>query len=135
MSSPRHYQLQAEQKSSSRSSSSSSSSSSQRLHRPQPHTTTGYSDRSSTSSESSSASSSYYSDPYARASLDSRQSAPRVETLRCSRCAKCVETVVSPTHGGELRRVNSEDAVASGMVRFGHNLYYCERCARMVGYA
>lgn len=28
----------------------------------------------------------------------------------------------------------NDDASASGMVRFGHNLYYCDRCARMVGY-
>jgi hypothetical protein len=132
--SSRHYQLQAEHSSSSRSSSSSS----RRSHRPQPQTTPGYSQRSSTSSDSSassSASSSYYNEPYARSSMDSRQSAPRVETLRCSRCAKCVETVVSSTSDGQFRRVNSEDASASGMVRFGHNLYYCERCARMVGYA
>jgi hypothetical protein len=129
-------QFTAEPSSSSRPISSKSSSS--RLHRPQPQTTTNYSQRSSTSSDSSassSASSSYYNESYGRGSLDSRHAAPRVETLRCSRCAKCVETVVSPASDGELRRVNSDDAYASGMVRFGHNLYYCERCARMVGYA
>ncbi|TVY81668.1 hypothetical protein LSUE1_G005934 [Lachnellula suecica] len=121
---------------------SQSSHSSSRAHRPQPQTTSNYS-RSSTSSDSSSdsfssASSSYYNDSYAqRYSMDSSsQAQPRVETLRCSRCTKCVETIVATARGGngELRRVSSDDASASGMVRFGHNLYYCERCAKMVGY-
>jgi hypothetical protein len=56
-------------------------------------------------------------------------SAPRVEVLRCSRCAKCVETVTHRSSSG-----GDSDASANGMVRFGHNLYYCDRCARMVGY-
>jgi hypothetical protein len=30
--------------------------------------------------------------------------------------------------------VSADDASASGMVKFGHNLYYCDRCAKMVGY-
>jgi hypothetical protein len=124
----RYYQLQAEG-----SYSHSSRSSSPRPHRPQPQTNPNYSSRTSTfsdSSSSSSASSSYYNDS------SSQQSISRVETLRCSRCAKCVETVVATARGGnrELGRVSSADASASGMVRFGHNLYYCERCARMVGY-
>ncbi|KAH6667837.1 hypothetical protein B0J14DRAFT_489040 [Halenospora varia] len=92
----------------------------------------------SSHSSSSSASSSYYGDSYtSRSSVDSssRQSMPRVETLRCSRCAKCVETVVSTRSNGELRGASTGDASASGMVKFGHNLYYCERCAKMVGYA
>ncbi|KAG9231842.1 hypothetical protein BJ875DRAFT_382023 [Amylocarpus encephaloides] len=79
----------------------------------------------SSSSSSSAASSPYGGESYVQ---------PRVETLRCSRCAKCVEIVVSTSSDGQLR-VGSNDATASGMVRFGHNLYYCERCARMVGYA
>ena len=58
---------------------------------------------------------------------------PRVEVLRCSRCAKCVETVTTG-RGSDSRRVSADDASASGMVRFGHNLYYCDRCAKMVGY-
>ncbi|KAH8815947.1 hypothetical protein F5884DRAFT_638371, partial [Xylogone sp. PMI_703] len=57
---------------------------------------------------------------------------PHVEIMRCSRCAKSVETISYSTSDG--RRVSSDDARASGMVRFGHNLYYCDRCARMVGY-
>ncbi|TVY51729.1 hypothetical protein LCER1_G008495 [Lachnellula cervina] len=84
------------------------------------------SDASSTSSSSSSASSSYYNDASQRHSMDA--SAPRVETLRCSRCAMCVETVATARGGnGELGRVSTDDASASGMVRFGHNLYYCDR--------
>lgn len=126
--SARYHQLQTDSKSS-RSSSHSSS------HRPHLHAPSNYSSRNSTSSDSSSsssASSSYTSDSYARSSMDSRSYAPRVETIRCSRCAKCVETVISSSSNG---RVSTEDAQASGMVQFGHNLYYCERCARMVGYA
>ncbi|EDO04893.1 predicted protein [Sclerotinia sclerotiorum 1980 UF-70] len=77
---------------------------------------------SSSSSTSSSSSSSYSMEP-------------RVEVMRCSRCAKTVETISTMQyHGNELRRVSTDDASASGMVRFGHNLYYCDRCAKMVGY-
>ncbi|CAG8961441.1 hypothetical protein HYFRA_00013891 [Hymenoscyphus fraxineus] len=88
--------------------------------RPQLQVPANFSSRSSTSSDSSSSSSSF-------SSMDSRSYAPRVETLRCSRCAKCVETVISSSRSP----VTSEDALANGMVQFGHNLYYCERCARM----
>ncbi|PMD34470.1 hypothetical protein L207DRAFT_437426 [Hyaloscypha variabilis F] len=62
------------------------------------------------------------------------QAQPRVEVMRCSRCAKCVETITSSRAADGERRVSNDDASASGMVRFGHNLYYCDRCARMVGY-
>ncbi|KAE8445357.1 hypothetical protein EG329_013479 [Mollisiaceae sp. DMI_Dod_QoI] len=119
--SSRFFQLQTEAAYSSRSASPSPS-----PHRPK-STSSQYNSRSSTSSESSSGSSSYsssYSEPQ-RYSMDSATQ-PRVEVLRCSRCAKCVETIVT-SRGGE-------DASASGMVKFGHNLYYCDRCARMVGY-
>ncbi|PQE18190.1 hypothetical protein CJF30_00009356 [Rutstroemia sp. NJR-2017a BBW] len=68
-------------------------------------------------------------------SMDYLQQQSRVEVMRCSRCAKCVETISTVQYqGNELRRVSTDDASASGMVRFGHNLYYCDRCARMVGY-
>ncbi|KAK0101410.1 hypothetical protein ONS95_006583 [Cadophora gregata] len=104
-------------------------------HRPSNRTST--SSESSSSSSSSSSGSSSYSSSYtdsaaARYSMDASQ--PRVEVMRCSRCAKCVETVISARAGGDVRRVSTDDAQASGMVRFGHNLYYCDRCARMVGY-
>ena len=56
---------------------------------------------------------------------------PRVQVLRCSRCAKCVETI---THAPDSEGVGPDDLRASGMVRFGHNLYYCDRCAKIVGY-
>lgn len=88
---------------------------------------------SSESSESSTSSSSTTSSAYdSRYSLDV-SSPPRVEILRCSRCAKCVETISRGRSDGS-RRVSTDDASANGMVRFGHNLYYCNRCARMVGY-
>jgi uncharacterized protein with PIN domain len=45
-----------------------------------------------------------------------------VEVLRCLRCARSVETT------------STDDASASGMVRIAHNLYYCNRCAKMTGY-
>ncbi|KAI6777630.1 uncharacterized protein J7T54_000355 [Emericellopsis cladophorae] len=45
-----------------------------------------------------------------------------VEILRCMRCARAVETT------------STDDAATMGMVRISHNLYYCERCAKMVGY-
>jgi hypothetical protein len=120
------------------------SSSSHHSHRPQPQTTPNYAQRTSTSSDSSSGSSSYSSSysssgynyydsaqQQTRYSMDAAQ--PRVEVMRCSRCAKSVETITS-ARTDDTRRVSSDDASASGMVRFGHNLYYCDRCARMVGY-
>jgi hypothetical protein len=36
------------------------------------------------------------------------------------------------SHNG--RDVSADDARAGGMVKFGHNLYYCDRCAKIVGY-
>ncbi len=111
--------------------------------RPQPQSQHTYAQRTSASSESSSSSSSSsssrpssyssYLDQTVRYSMDSAAT-PRVEVMRCSRCAKCVEAIISSSRGSDVRRVSADDAMASGMVRFGHNLYYCERCARMVGY-
>jgi len=139
--STRFYQLQGESSSdSSRPRSSSHHRPSSSSHRLQPETQAYNYTRSSTSSDSSSSScssssSGYYDSSYLQ-SVESQQ--PRVETLRCSRCAKCVETIVSGRSGSgsgnSLRRVSTDDASASGMVRFGHNLYYCDRCAKMVGY-
>jgi uncharacterized protein with PIN domain len=45
-----------------------------------------------------------------------------VEVLRCLRCARSVETT------------STDDVSSSGMVRIGTNIYYCDRCAKMVGY-
>ncbi|EXK24907.1 hypothetical protein FOMG_18397 [Fusarium oxysporum f. sp. melonis 26406] len=45
-----------------------------------------------------------------------------VKVLRCMRCARFVEAT------------STDDIGAMGMVRIAHNLYYCERCAKMVGY-
>jgi hypothetical protein len=144
----RFFQLQTEATHGSRSSSPhrsshshhKSSSSSHHSHRPQPQTTPNYTQRTSSDSSSGSSSSSYsssynYYDPAQQTRYSMDQSQPRVEVMRCSRCAKSVETITSSrtTDGGQ-RRVSTDDASASGMVRFGHNLYYCDRCARMVGY-
>lgn len=99
-------------------------------HRPQPQTTSSYAQRTSSesatssSSESSAPSHSTYADP----------SPPRVEVLRCSRCAKCVETITHSPESEGSQGVSLDDLSASGMVRFGHNLYYCDRCAKIVGY-
>lgn len=61
--------------------------------------------------------------------LDPSKCHSTVETMRCSRCAMSAETV---SHNG--RDVSADDARAGGMVKFGHNLYYCDRCAKIVGY-
>ncbi|KFX95844.1 hypothetical protein O988_05599 [Pseudogymnoascus sp. VKM F-3808] len=61
--------------------------------------------------------------------LDPSKCISTVETMRCSRCAMSAETV---SHNG--RDVSADDARAGGMVKFGHNLYYCDRCAKIVGY-
>lgn len=45
-----------------------------------------------------------------------------VQILRCMRCARAVEIT------------STDDVRASGMVRVGTNIYYCSRCAKMVGY-
>ncbi|KAK2630362.1 hypothetical protein QTJ16_001182 [Diplocarpon rosae] len=114
MPSPYHRQLQSD---------AACSSSTATIYRPSTRTST-----SSDSSSSSSASGSYFSESSMR--YFTPASRPRVEVMRCSRCTKCVETIVSVRSGSS----SEDDAQASGMVRFGHNLYYCDRCARMVGY-
>ena len=97
--------------------------------RPQPQTSLSYAQR--TSSESSTSDDSApshatitYVDP----------APPRVEVMRCSRCAKCVETITHSPGSEGSQGVSPDDLSASGMVRFGHNLYYCDRCAKIVGY-
>ncbi|KAH7124267.1 hypothetical protein EDB81DRAFT_847097 [Dactylonectria macrodidyma] len=45
-----------------------------------------------------------------------------VKVLRCMRCARSVEVT------------STDDISTIGMVRIAHNLYYCECCAKMVGY-
>ncbi|POR31878.1 Uncharacterized protein TPAR_07899 [Tolypocladium paradoxum] len=56
--------------------------------------------------------------------MDSTATRPvaSVQVLRCMRCARSVEAT------------STDDVSATGMVRIAHNLYYCERCAKMVGY-
>lgn len=74
---------------------------------------------SSASSDSDSSSGTGY-----RVSMDSHRPRPiaSVQVLRCMRCARAVETT------------STDDASSAGMVRISHNLYYCDRCANMVGY-
>ncbi|RGP74451.1 hypothetical protein FLONG3_6010 [Fusarium longipes] len=77
----------------------------------------------SNSSSSSSRSSSSSSDSGYRHSMDSiALPIASVEVLRCMRCARSVEAT------------STDDVSTMGMVRIAHNLYYCERCAKMVGY-
>ncbi|KAJ4195326.1 hypothetical protein NW759_016473 [Fusarium solani] len=76
----------------------------------------------STSSDSNIASESASAAGY-RPTMDSVQlPIASVEVLRCMRCARSVEAT------------STDDIGAMGMVRIAHNLYYCERCAKMVGY-
>lgn len=46
----------------------------------------------------------------------------QVEVLRCLRCMRAVETTTT------------DDESTTGMVKIGTNIYYCQRCAKMVGY-
>lgn len=50
------------------------------------------------------------------------------QVLRCSQCRKAVEVIAN---NGQ---VSTENISASGMVKFGYNLYYCEKCSIGVGY-
>jgi len=70
-----------------------------------------------------------------RYSLDAQRPS-RVGILRCSRCARCVEILLKSCAGDNSRRASMDSAIATanGMIRYGHNLYYCDRCARIVGY-
>lgn len=45
-----------------------------------------------------------------------------VQVLRCMRCARAVEIT------------STDDVRTTGMVRIGTNIYYCESCAKKVGY-
>ncbi|KAG5952176.1 hypothetical protein E4U13_005398 [Claviceps humidiphila] len=89
----------------------------------QPHRSSSTS--SSESGHSTDTSSSCYSGHH-RFSMDATAAPPRpvasVEILRCMRCARSVEAT------------STDDVSSTGMVRIAHNLYYCERCAKMVGY-
>lgn len=64
------------------------------------------------------------SSPGYRYSMDSTAQGPiaSVQILRCMRCARSAETT------------STDDASTAGMVRVSHGLYYCDRCAKMVGY-
>lgn len=74
----------------------------------------------SASSDSSSTSTS--SDPGSVCGMDIRQPVASVLVLRCMRCAKMQEAT------------STDDAAACGMVRIGEGIYYCQRCAKSVGY-
>ena len=58
-----------------------------------------------------------------RHSMDSVQRpVVSVEVFRCMRCAR------------EVEATSTDDATSAGMVQVGHNIYYCHRCAKLVGY-
>ncbi|CAM1510054.1 Fc.00g003890.m01.CDS01 [Cosmosporella sp. VM-42] len=77
---------------------------------------------SSSSSGSDSDLSSTSSSGYRHSMDSSQRPIVSIEVLRCMRCARSVEAT------------STDDISAMGMVRIAHNLYYCERCAKMVGY-
>lgn len=56
--------------------------------------------------------------------MDSAMQRPvaSIAILRCLRCAR------------EVEATTTDDASDTGMVRIGTNIYYCQRCAKMVGY-
>ena len=54
--------------------------------------------------------------------MDVRQPVASVKVLRCMRCAKMQEAT------------STDDIAACGMVRIGEGIYYCQRCAKSVGY-
>lgn len=54
--------------------------------------------------------------------MDVRQPVASVKVLRCMRCAKMQEATTT------------DDITAYGMVRIGEGIYYCQRCAKSVGY-
>ncbi|KAK0735423.1 hypothetical protein B0T21DRAFT_384283 [Apiosordaria backusii] len=91
-------------------------------HRPK----TPYSSLSGSASSSYSASDSDLSSSSSRASvrhsMDSSQRPVQVSIIRCLRCARA-EELTSTDHPN-----------SSGMVQIGTNIYYCNRCAKMVGY-
>ncbi|KXX81468.1 hypothetical protein MMYC01_201739 [Madurella mycetomatis] len=59
----------------------------------------------------------------ARHSMDSSIRPPvQVAVIRCLRCARAEEMT------------STDDPISSGMVQIGTNIYYCKRCAKMVGY-
>lgn len=45
-----------------------------------------------------------------------------IKVLRCMRCARSVEAT------------STDDVRSLGMLRIGYNLYYCEQCAKIVGF-
>ena len=76
---------------------------------------------SSSESDGSSSDSSSVSG-YGYAMDSSSRPSVSIEILRCMRCARSVEAT------------STDDPSSMGMVRIAHNLYYCDRCANMVGY-
>ncbi|TLS25896.1 hypothetical protein PpBr36_07258 [Pyricularia pennisetigena] len=58
-----------------------------------------------------------------RISMDAVHPVAYVEVLRCMRCAKSTELT------------STDDAATNGMIQVGTGIYYCARCAKIVGYA
>lgn len=59
---------------------------------------------------------------------------PRVQVCRCSHCARRVEFIILVNLTDGVQQISSDDASSHGMVRFGHNLFYCDCCAKLVGF-
>ena len=58
-----------------------------------------------------------------RHSMDSAQRpSVSVQVLRCMRCARQAEALTT------------DDLSTVGMVQVGHGIFYCHRCAKLVGY-
>ncbi|PWI65237.1 hypothetical protein PCL_07287 [Purpureocillium lilacinum] len=92
-----------------------------------PNQRVGSSSSSSSSVSSTSALGAATDVPFSRSSWPSvRVTAPQpeafVEYLRCMRCARSTDMM------------STDDASAVGMVCIGFNLYYCNWCAKLVGY-
>lgn len=80
-----------------------------------------YSSSSSASSASSySSSDSDFSSSSVRASME--RPVVSIEVIRCFKCARCVEMT------------STDDPTMYGMVTVGTGIFYCEKCARSVGY-
>lgn len=83
----------------------------------------GYSASDSDLPSSSSSSSTDSGGSAARHSMDASVRPPvQVALIRCLRCAKAEEIT------------STDDPSSLGMVQIGTNIYYCQRCAKMVGY-
>ena len=56
-----------------------------------------------------------------------------VELIRCSRCQRLLHSGLDTATDHLAVSLLDWSTDGAGMVRFGYNLYYCARCASMVG--